>query len=42
MTSDGLFGISGGLEDFHITLDVFADQITMIPRVTLPVVADAA
>jgi hypothetical protein len=37
MSSDGLFGISGGLEYFHTTLDVFANQICLIPRVSLPV-----
>jgi len=37
---EGILGISGGLEYFHTTLDVFANQIILIPRVTLPVVAD--
>lgn len=37
MSSEGLFGIAGGLEYFHTTLDVFSNQIVMIPRVTLPV-----
>ena len=37
MSSDGLFGIFGGLEYFHTTLDVFANQLSLIPRVSLPV-----
>lgn len=40
MSSDGLFGMSGGIEYFHTSIDQFADQLTMIPRVTLPVVAE--
>lgn len=27
---EGIFGISGGLEYFHTTIDVFANQITLI------------
>jgi hypothetical protein len=37
MTSDGLFGVAGGLEHFYTAIDHHAHQITLIPRVTLPV-----
>jgi hypothetical protein len=39
---EGILGISGGLEYFHTTLDVFASQLTMIPRISLPVATDLA
>jgi hypothetical protein len=37
-----LFGIAGGLEHFHTTLDVVDRELLLFPKQTLPVTQDAA